>query len=868
VKQRLEKIREGCQQAYSAGMEALNWIRSPENEQTVKPQREVLSREFRRHIVECRKLHDAIDRPMAIGVFGVSQAGKSYFIGRLISAADGVSHIRFDGVPGSFDFLSKMNPTGGAESTAVATRFTTKDEKTPPGFPVIVRLLSVSDLVQIVGDIYYTGFDIKDESELTAEDIEAAFESASEMPSAGSGVVKVEDLWVIRDFFHRKHRDKININALRLHDYWERAETIVEKLGSAGLVTLFEPIWAKFDGLSALFGRLIAALSSVDSADVLYCPLETLIEPTHDGYERHPASVINVESLHFLLSSEPGPSVEVTTRANRRAIMPRELLGALIAELRLTIVSHELPFLDEADVVDFPGLRTPEVAEEFRTQLDQRLFSRLFKDAKVRFLFERSKDDRELNALVLCIGPEMGEVPALPGLVQDWIASTHGHTPQERVGTHTALFVVLSKFDRHLEDKPGFQPVEHWEAVLKTALLDRLASQSDWLSNWTPGRAFPNVFWFRNTSMRNSSIMAYDQHEERRELGVNPAEAGRFAIYLKGYLQTPNVRKYIAEPQAAWDAVFKPNDGGLSRIVSALAPVCSPGLKAEQINARLSERRRIMRDRLAGYHVATDAGSQLKRAEANGRRIALAFAECAALGRIGRLMMALQVQDSNIVDRFTEIARRASLTARTMSANDILGAAGLSNDSHSAPAAGTLAEQLAAGAIEHWVGSMRAGVDDPRFRSFLHLPEAEHGILVDEIVSSSTRLDIKGSIAGKLREIVDKAAPGHSGLALAALVAADRINSFVYRLDFDNLEPAERPRRAGNGKTASIFSPTAARGVEGLSETASTGAREYYADWIIAFREAARANAEVVGGSRLNVVENERLQTILEQLAG
>ena len=870
MKSGADAVKEKCRRTVAAGREALGWIRDPENSNTVKPQREVLSTEFRRHIFESGKLEASVDRPLALGVFGVSQAGKSYFIGKLVSDADGVSHVVFDGVPGSFDFLSAMNPTGGNESTAVATRFTVKKERTPSGFPVNVRLLSVHDLVQIIGDLYYTGFNIKDEIELSGEEIQAAFDSLKAgTPAPRRTVVQVEHLWAIRDFFHRKHRDKINVNALRVHDYWERAETLVERLDVEGLVTLFEPIWARFEGLSKLFHRLASALASADFAEIVYCPIETLIDPDDFGQPRT-KSVINVESLDNLIADEAGMAVALVSSSGQHTTMAREVLGALIAEVRLSIVSHALPFLNDTDVIDFPGLRTPEVVDKFRTALhaDRKLFSRLFKDSKVRFLFEKFKDERELNALVLCIGPELGEVPALPGLIRDWIESIHGSTAEERAKTTASLFVVLTKFDRQLEDKPGLRPIEHWEAVLQTALLDRLSAQSDWLANWTPGRAFPNVFWFRNTSMRNAGIMAYDAVVERREIGLNPAEADRFERYMKGYLAAPKVQKYIADPQAAWDAVFKPNDGGLTRIVEAVMPVCVPGLRIEQIAGRIAERRRIMHGRLDPYHIATDEGSRIKRSQENARKAAQGFAQCAASGRIGRLMAALQVQDTDLVERFSEIARRASLNARGISMKDILAEAGLDDDGSDAPETGPLSDQLAAAAVEYWVASMRTAVEDPRFRSYLRLGETEHAILVDELVSASRRLDLRESIATQLVFLVDTATPGHSALAPAALVAANRINAFVYRLDYDKMAPVDRPKRPGGARNSPIFSEPPARGVERLTETPSSGAAEYYSDWIVGFRALVEQNAQLVDGTSINIEQNARLRAILEKLTG
>jgi hypothetical protein len=367
--------------------------------------------------------------------------------------------------------------------------------------------------------------------------------------------------------------------------------------------------------------------------------------------------------------------------------------------------------------------------------------------------------------------------------------------------------------------------------------------------------------------MRNAGIMAYEAGPGGRETGINPAEAERFERYMKGYLAAPTVQKYIADPQAAWDAVFEPNDGGLSRIVAAITPVCRPALRIEQVAGQVAERRRIMHGRLVPYHVATDDGSRLRRAQENARKVAQGFAQCASSGRIGRLMAALQVQDTDLAERFSEVTRRASMTARPVSARDILGRAGLDAADADGSETGPLSDQLAAAAIEHWVASMRTAVEDSRFRSYLSLGESEHAIMVEELVSASRRLGLREAIAGQLGGFVDTAAPGHSGLAPAALVAAGRINGFVYKLDYDLMGPAERPRRPGGARKAAIFAEPAARGVESLTETPTQAAGDYYSDWIVGFRALAEQNARLVDGTTIDSVQNERLRAILEELA-
>lgn len=874
MQQNLEATRQRCAETAEIGHSSFDWIRDPKNHDTVKPEREALSREFRRHVVESRKLEAAIVRPMALGVFGASQAGKSYLVSRLASSSPDPLKIRFADLAEPLDFVEQINPPGGQESTAIATRFSVRQEPTPAGFPVVVRLFSTADLIQIVGDIYYTGFDIKDEPEFSAEGIDAILAKvAAEHMQTSRPIVTKEDFWTIRDFFDKKHREKANVRSLLGHGYWDRAEPLVESVDAGGLALLFSPVWAGVDGLTALIQRLISPLVDIGFPEKLCCPIETLVEAADGGHQRHPMSIINVSTLEAMLSDDPGGGMQVVAPNGSRGRISRAVLGALIAELNLTIGSEVWDFLKETDLIDFPGLRPPEVMQDFRKGMsDHALLGRVFKDAKVRFLFERFKADQELNGLVLCIGDSVQDVPGLPILIDEWISATHGATAQERRKSVTSLFIVLTKFDRELEGKRGDtdKPVERWEARLKSSLLDRLGAQFTWLNEWTPGKPFQSLFWFRNPNIRNPGIMEYESAASNLETGINTKEQVRFGRYRQGYLESPNVRRYFADPERAWEEVFKLNDGGLSYIVEAINPVCNRALKINQIADRIAERRRGMHERLGKFYIATDAASQRARRLAELQKVGIAVARAAADGRMGRVLQSLAVSDSDLADRFTEIARRASIAPRRLDPDEIFRAAfgggptsgGLAEDG--AAATGTLADQLATAAIDYWAESMRAVVEDPRFRGFLAIPDSELGNLVNELIAGSTRLDLTRAITEPLRAAVDHAAPTHSAIARAALLAADRINRFVMGLGYDALPLSERPKRSD--RKSAIFAADDS-GIASLTEVRTPFAKAFYTDWLIAYRALVESNAERVDGSGIDVAENERLKVILDRLA-
>mgnify|MGYP001553724592 CR=1 FL=1 len=69
-----------------------------------------------------RKLRRAWGRRQSVGLFGPSQAGKSFLVGALLSHELG--SLKVMARDREVDFLKEINPAKGVESTGTVTRFT------------------------------------------------------------------------------------------------------------------------------------------------------------------------------------------------------------------------------------------------------------------------------------------------------------------------------------------------------------------------------------------------------------------------------------------------------------------------------------------------------------------------------------------------------------------------------------------------------------------------------------------------------------------------------------------------------------------------------------------------------------------------
>ena len=104
-----------------------------------------------------RKLGASSGRRNSAGVFGPSQAGKSYLVSVLGRSKDKPLLADFAGQ--TKNFIQEINPEGGKESTGLVTRFTIVRGTRDSAHPVELRLLTETDLVKIIGNSFLSDFD-------------------------------------------------------------------------------------------------------------------------------------------------------------------------------------------------------------------------------------------------------------------------------------------------------------------------------------------------------------------------------------------------------------------------------------------------------------------------------------------------------------------------------------------------------------------------------------------------------------------------------------------------------------------------------------------------------------------------------------
>ena len=866
-----------CHDSAAAAARAVDWIR--DNGDKVRQEQTALAREFRKFTATARKLEAAVHRPMCVGVFGPSQAGKSYLISALARHGTEPLMAEFDGIQGGVDFVREINPEGGQESTGLVTRFTINRAPTPPGFPVALRLLSQTDIIRIIGNTYLSDVDLSEEEPPEQQAIRAVIDEVARAAAPSPvDTLTEDDVWELQEYFEKHFKGQALIKALG-GSFWAEAATLAPRLPIAARARLFSLLWGEVEPFTRLFVRLYGALSDLGFATDAYCPIAALV-PRDD-------SIIDVRTLAGL-GGVPSGGLEILSSNGNRVTLARTDITALIAELRITVRDKPWDFFDHTDLLDFPGARSRENIPAIRDFLQKpNALEGLFLRGKVAYLFDRYCAEQELTSMLLCIGPSNQEVRTLPAMIKDWIDGTHGAEPVDRLQHQTALFLILTKFDAEFEEKAGQAESSEarWTVRLNTSLLDFFGKADPWPREWTPDQPFNNTFWLRNPNFKAKHILDYDAGG--REAALRASEKDRIGQFREEYLANPDVLAHFADPARAWDEAFRLNDGGISYLAERLAPVCNPDIKRRQIEARISNLRRQMVDKLGRYYVSGDLDEILRKRRAAAHKVVKRLAMCIQSQRFGHLLREMQVTDTDLADLYYQVETRPNGDGAGPA--PVHGAIGTPVDAGAllaevfgedlpvaeeeestvVPAARDQADRFADAVVERWVDDLHIIADTPRIFGYFRMSEPAMADLVAELIAGAQRLELRDDIARQVRAVTSFRQKLDVAMAKPALVAADIVNGYVNCLGFDGIALEARPMAGQGEQRRPVFAPRPEQdGRLDLPAQQEPFDRTQYVDWMAAFVKLVEDNAASLGGRTIDVAQNSRLGDLLSSLEG
>lgn len=867
-----------------------------------KSQSSVLS-ELRHQARLFKMLGRAAARKMCAGVFGPSQAGKSYLLSSLARDSDGNVYCSFNGE--QHDFLREINPEGGKESTGLVTRFTmTVPANYPSGYPVHVRLLSETELVKIFANTYFC--DAIHREKVDKEAIRnALMPLESRTISTPASHINIDVMEELHEYVSNSFGDKARPAALD-EVYWSKAIELAPRLSRDDRVTLYSIIWDGVEEFSDMLRELLVDLEKIDFSEEAFCSMKALIP--------REASIIDVETLGktdfstSMFSKSIQPTVEVRNPAGKTVSILRKNLTAIVAELTLVMVNKPANYFDHTDLLDFPGYKARLEATDLRDYLksgkSDSAVEQFFRRGKVAYLFQRYNSEHELTSLLLC-NSTTDNIPGLPKAVEDWIISTHGKNPEDRVNVKNALFYILTKSDTNFDWGPGKKYESVWDSTIQGKFLahfsNTFSQTTHWVERWIPTQPFNNMFMLRNVNISWKGMMKL---EKGKELEIEDVEhAGKMRT---AFINSELVKKHFRSPETAFDELMKLNDGGIEHIKRCLEPLCDPNLKLDQIhNAMLRARDKLYSILYPFYHSGNQA-EEIKKKQMLFLKIKNLSANQKFRARFPELINSFALPLDQVVylrddaerrfdeykEKFNSIVAQESKEVNENLVQDINtdmfmnfddpdsflsnGSSGGGDDSYSSGAGKEdnmekdfitfYVDRI----IEIWNSHCRSKADDAALTGYYMFPQQSYISMLDEFDSAMTRMNLRKKIEGKLREISRFTGEEYQKNRRQASYAISVLNSFVSWMGKNPAETDEADRVVDfNGKSITVFKEKEQE--SGFPELPykydpQANSKQWFMDWLITFYGLLIDNAISDDTGKIDVRQNAILGEILKNI--
>lgn len=613
-------------------------------------------------LIECRKelkkvMRAAINNP-GIAAFGKSQVGKSYLISCLLQ--DNGKPFMVKAGDGEYNFVKDINPPseegGGRESTGVVSRFSSFKRR-PSAYsrelPVMVNTFSLTDVILILADSYY--HDITERSSHSDREVEMLCDSITETyrakPVIANPVIGADDVLYMKDYFKKHNTEAQSINRSA---FFDRVALVIDRVPTSEYVNIFSNLWYKNPNVTNLYNVLYDILRTFDFAQNIYLPIDSVL---HHGVKED--TIMSVQCLNQILDDRQAFTTDVYLQeggqfVKRATGFSKSGICAICSEVifkieesflasksrydfshiapdvaqRLTHDDIEMEMLRDNDLLDFPGARSRlELKEE--SVSDKGTLLNCFLRGKVAYLFNKFNEELGINILLYSHHNKDNDVSYLFKLVEEWVNTYVGATPEERrrkleTTEVSPLFYIGTMFNldmqQGVEKTIPTEPSIHqrWKGRFDTVMNGQCFRREnvDWLKNWTrEGENFQNSYMLRDYKFSGPKAGLYQGFQETgREQELIMSEE-YYQMMRKTFIEDEYVRQYCADPALSWDVAASMNNDGTLWVMQNLDKVAKRMDKAREQQFQDIIRKNISRvyTLMKEYHVSENADEQLKK---------------------------------------------------------------------------------------------------------------------------------------------------------------------------------------------------------------------------------------------------------------
>lgn len=651
---------------------ALTWIRKNKSND--------YQQKFKTLVDERRKLRKLYlayrDNP-AIAAYGVSQVGKSYLMNCILQNDGKPYLVEADGR--TYNFIEEMNPkTDNTEATGVVTRFSSfsrDKDKYSKDYPILMRCLSVADVVMVISDGYYN--DISDyttysEAEISkkTDELLSKYENHPVIPNSP---ITADDILDIRGYY----QGHVNNAQAFLHtSFFDILALIADKIPDTEWVGVFSILWHESEYQTKLFAKMLSTLSKLEYSEYVYLPAQAML---HNGNNED--TVMSVQCLNELFLETPRFFTDAYVRHGDSYTQVPHLtkseVSAVCAEIIMKIgdeyldsklsycfaniksqavkdilkrdkVRVERPntatqqsdeyyetsisLLRNNDMLDFPGARSRK-KELLATLCEDAILINVLLRGKVAYLFNMYNEAMLINVLLYCHHAAQNDVTDVPLLLNSWISNYVGKTTEQRckrlelTDGISPLFYIGTKFNMDMERKPEDIANERnaingrWQQRFEKVLYHQCFNADGSLGednnkiflNWTrPGECFNNSYILRDFKFSGPLTSKLYEGERTNRCTMTISQE-YYDEMRESFCSNDIVRRFFKNPELSWDVCASINNDGALYIIEQLSRVAEKldYAREELFKDMLNKSTGHILRAVEGYFVSTDVSELL-----------------------------------------------------------------------------------------------------------------------------------------------------------------------------------------------------------------------------------------------------------------
>lgn len=695
--------------------DALAWIKANKPDQYEQRFLQLVSERCRLRKLAATELENP-----AIAAYGESQKGKSYVITNLLS--DNGRPFTIVTPEREYDFVKEINPiTNNVEATGVVTRFTTfsgDPSRYNPEYPVLIKLLRMSEIATILCDGYHS--DITDYQSYSDNEIKEIateiYESYKDRQDLPNPVVVEDDILDMKYYLQRCTGG--STQSLLRSPYFERVALIARKVEASDWGDIFAPLWHRNATLTNLFLRLGEALRRLNYVTTVYVPVSAVLNTNQTLM-----SVQRINELGQRNKTEASaftPVIVPMAGGGTRTIdkFDKSELSALCAEAVFKVeqrflnseLSYDMTMITDpavrsklsgnpfkkdiiahTDLLDFPGARARnQLKEENLDKTDPK--SAMSNDAnvylrgKVAYLFNRYSDSGMINILLFCHDNAQRNDDTLYITIENWVKQYVGDSASQRArtlkltGGVSPFFLIATKFnidmtmaDANPDDVANSRNAidQRWSDRFNIVLYKEVIHGNDakWFQNWiAEGETFKNTYLLRDYKYSGDTGKGNNLYTGFRETGRETQSAMDDEYYERmrtSFIESPHTRKFFANPACSWDVAATQNNDGALYLFEQLAVAASnmEQTRRELTATSLRNIGKSLYDILKSYFHANDAEAQLIQDmnQACAIRRELIFACNRNSYFFGRMIQELQITEKELYNSIYDLINSSAM---------------------------------------------------------------------------------------------------------------------------------------------------------------------------------------------------------------